>query len=78
MKRIGPVLAVSFAAAFLLTHASSGSNARSFHDRLGDVDCCTRDLTDIVVRNDDAGAITFQIHFDDRYEGNDDDDPTGM
>jgi len=50
------------------------ANRRTFHDPLGDVTCCTRDLTDIRVNNGDAGTITFDAAFDDRYEGNDDDD----
>jgi hypothetical protein len=36
---------------------------------VGEVECCTRDLTDVVVRNDDAGKITFDLHFDGRPEG---------
>jgi hypothetical protein len=59
---------------FVLVQATPGSATRAFHDTVGEVDCCTRDLTDVVVRNDDAGRITFEIHFDDRVEGDDDDD----
>src|SRR5262245_49689324 len=58
----------------VLAQATSGSATRAFHDTVGEVDCCTRDLTDVVVRNDDAGTITFEIHFDGRPEGDDDDD----
>jgi hypothetical protein len=63
-------------AALPLTLASPAASVgkRTFHDPLGDVYCCTRDLTDVTVRNDDAGKITFEIRFDDRFEGNDDDD----
>jgi hypothetical protein len=59
---------------FVLVQATSGSATRAFHDTVGEIDCCTRDLTDVVVRNDDAGRITFEIHFDDGVEGDDDDD----
>jgi hypothetical protein len=70
---------ISFAALLavvplVLVQATSGSATRAFHDTVGEIDCCTRDLTDVVVRNDDAGKITFEIHFDDRVEGDDDDD----
>jgi hypothetical protein len=58
----------------VLVPASSGSAERTFQDTVGEVDCCTRDLTDVVVRNDDAGRIIFEIHFDGRPEGDDDDD----
>jgi hypothetical protein len=71
------LLAVSFLALTLplaLAPATSGSGQRTFRDTVGEVDCCTRDLTDVVVRNDDAGTITFEIHFDGQPEGDDDDD----
>jgi len=58
----------------LLARSASAANTRTFHDPFGDVTCCTRDLTDIRVSNSDAGTITFDAAFDDRYEGNDDDD----
>jgi hypothetical protein len=54
--------------------SSAAANTRIFHDPLGDVTCCTRDLTDIRVSNTDAGTVRFDAHFDDRVEGNDDDD----
>lgn len=58
----------------LLASSAAGANRRVFHDPLGDVTCCTRDLTDIRVTNTDAGTITFDAHFDDTVEGDDDDD----
>jgi hypothetical protein len=70
-------LTVAFLAAavpLVLAPGSSGSADRAFRDTVGEVDCCTRDLTDVVVRNDDAGRVTFEIHFDGRPEGDDDDD----
>jgi hypothetical protein len=67
-------LAAAFLAAAVLVPTTSSSADRSFHDTVGEVDCCTRDLTNVVVRNDDAGRITFEIHFDGRPEGDDDDD----
>ena len=67
-------LAAAFLAAAVLVPATSSSADRAFHDTVGEVDCCTRDLTNVVVRNDDAGRITFEIHFDGRPEGDDDDD----
>jgi hypothetical protein len=71
-------LAVALLAAvaipLVLSPGTSGSAKRGFQDTVGEVDCCTRDLTDVVVRNDDAGKITFDLHFDGRPEGDDDDD----
>jgi hypothetical protein len=67
-------LAAAFLAAVVLVPTSSSSAHRAFHDTTGEVDCCTRDLTSIVVHNDNAGQITFEIHFDGRPEGDDDDD----
>jgi hypothetical protein len=67
-------LAAAFLAAAVLVPTSLSSADRAFHDTIGEVDCCTRDLTNVVVRNDDAGKITFDIHFDGRPEGDDDDD----
>jgi hypothetical protein len=69
---------ISFAALLavvplVLVQATPGSATRAFHDTVGEIGCCTRDLTDVVVRNDDAGKITFEIHFD-RVEDDDDDD----
>jgi hypothetical protein len=58
----------------LLASSAAAANSHVFHDPLGDVSCCTRDLTDIRVANTDAGTITFDAHFDDTVEGNDDDD----
>jgi hypothetical protein len=57
----------------LLRRREASTNAATT-TRFGDVSCCTRDLTDVVVRNDDAGTITFDIHYDATYEGDDDDD----
>jgi hypothetical protein len=76
--RRNPLLVAFLAAAtpLIVVPATSGSAERAFHDTVGDVDCCTRDLTDVTVRNDDAGKITFSIHFDGRFEGDDDDDLT--
>src|SRR5262245_59523122 len=68
------VAGLALVAPFVLGHAPPGSATRAFHDTVGEIDCCTRDLTDVVVRNDDAGQVTFEIHFDDRFEGDDDDD----
>jgi hypothetical protein len=73
MRRIA---LVAMLAALPLAFASPADSVakRSFHDALGDVDCCTRDLTDVIVRNDDAGTVTFDVHFDATAEGEDDDD----
>jgi hypothetical protein len=67
---------VALFAAFPLALPSPAASVekRTFHDAVGDVYCCTRDLTDVVVRNDDAGTITFDIHYDATAEGEDDDD----
>jgi hypothetical protein len=70
-------LTVAFLAAavpLVLAPGSSGSADRAFRDTVGEVYCCTRDLTDVVVRNDDAGRVTLELHFDGRPEGDDDDD----
>jgi hypothetical protein len=73
---MGRITLVALLAALPLALASPAESVgkRSFHDAFGDVDCCTRDLTDIMVRNDDAGTITFDIHYDATAEGDDDDD----
>jgi len=62
-------------------HSQAGNaegNSKSFRDPLGDVTCCTRDLTDIRVRNSDAGTISFDAHFDASVEGEGDDDDLGL
>jgi hypothetical protein len=73
MKRIS-LVALLAALPLALASPAASVGKRSFHDAFGDVNCCTRDLTDVDVRNDDAGTITFDIHFDATYEGDDDDD----
>lgn len=40
---------------------ASAANARLYADAVGDVSCCTRDIGDVRVTNDDPGAISFAV-----------------
>jgi hypothetical protein len=53
----GPVTVLSTSVVAL---ASVASNARTFTDPRGDA-CCTEDITRVVVTNDDAGTVAFEI-----------------
>ena len=71
---MGRISLVALLAALALASPAASVQQRTFHDAFGDAYCCTRDLTDVVVRNDDAGTVTFDIHYDATAEGEDDDD----
>lgn len=75
-----PKLAVIVLAGFVAVAAADApsvwaANSRTYVDGLGDVTCCTRDISRVKVANDDAGMITFAITaLDTTQEGDEDDD----
>ena len=68
-----PLFVLLAALPMLFASSAVGTGNQTFRDAHNDVEFGVRDLRDIVVRNDNAGVITFDIRYDGSSEELDDD-----
>jgi hypothetical protein len=68
------VLSGLLAAGAVQDTPASAANGRVYADAVGEVSCCTRDISEVRVTNDDAGRITFTVIAGPDLNIDDDDD----